>query len=395
MALKNNTWKVNQWYDQNVAGNVSYSGAGRLYAAGDPDDYGQLGLNSRTKYSSPVQIPGTNWRQLGVGQDEAVIATKTDGTMWAWGRNTWGNLGLNQAGPTTTKYSSPTQVPGTTWALSTATGSVAGATKTDGTMWAWGYNGMGALGQNTQGNPTSRSSPVQVGSDTTWSSDSFDKLGGSFGAIMTIKTDGTLWAWGRNEFGVLGINAGHDSHRSSPVQIPGTTWSVVCEPSDSGTNHTFVINTSGELFAVGRNDSGNLGLNNRTNYSSPVQIPGTTWRYVTTGARHTMASKTDGTLWSWGYNGSGRLGLNQPEATFYSSPVQIPGTTWNRAFSGNASCWATKTDGTLWAWGYNGEGSLCQNNRTYYSSPVQVGSNTDWIRVSSPQANGLLALTNT
>jgi len=346
MALKNNTWKVNQWYDQNVAGNVSYSGAGRLYAAGDPDDYGQLGINSRTKYSSPVQVPGNNWRQLGVGQDDAVIATKTDGTMWAWGRNTWGNLGLNQAGPTATRYSSPTQVPGTTWALSTATGSVAGATKTDGTMWAWGYNGMGALGQNTQGNPTSRSSPVQVGSDTTWSSDSFDKLGGSFGAIMTIKTDGTLWAWGRNEFGVLGINAGHDSHRSSPVQIPGTTWSVVCEPSDSGTNHTFVINTSGELFAVGRNNDGALGLNAPANShrSSPVQIPGTTWRYVTTGARHTMATKTDGTLWSWGYNGSG---------------------------------------------------SLCQNNRTNYSSPVQVGSNTDWIRVSSPQANGLLALTNT
>ena len=390
MALKNNTWKVNQWYDQNVAGNVSYSGAKLLYAAGDPKTYGQLGLNDRTARSSPVQIPGTNWRQLGVGQDEGVTATKTDGTLWAWGRNTWGNLGHNNR----TEYSSPTQIPGTTWALSTATGSVAGATKTDGTMWAWGYNGFGALGQNTQGNPTSISSPTQVGSDTTWSSDSFDKLGGSFGAIMTIKTDGTLWSWGRNEFGVLGINAGHDSHRSSPVQVGSeTTWSIVCEPADSA-NHTFAINTSGELFSVGRNSSGQLGQNNTTYYSSPVQIPGTTWRYVTAGASAAAATKTDGTLWSWGYNRYGTLGLNQAENN-YSSPIQIPGTTWNRVFAGTSCTWATKTDGTLWAWGENSTGNLGQNNLTHYSSPVQVGSNTDWNRVSSTQANGLLALTNT
>ena len=78
MALKNNTWKLNQWYDQDVAGNVSYSGAKLLYAAGTPDDYGQLGLNDRIQYSSPVQIPGTTWYEISTqgGNNGGFMVTK-------------------------------------------------------------------------------------------------------------------------------------------------------------------------------------------------------------------------------------------------------------------------------------------------------------------------------
>ena len=143
------------------------------------------------------------------------------------------------------------------------------------------------------------------------------------------------------------------------------------------------------FFSWGRNDQGQLGVNDTTQYSSPVQVPGTTWAYATsgsymTGDQNTAAIKTDGTLWMWGGNHEGELGQNQqmsPSNAGYSSPVQIPGTTWDQvhvgADSGSADAFihATKTDGTLWTWGANDNGQLGLNqggssgNR---SSPTQV-----------------------
>ena len=104
--------------------------------------------------------------------------------------------------------------------------------------------------------------------------------------------------------------------------------------------------------------------------SSPVQIPGTTWDTVFAGYRFTGALKTDGTLWTWGYNDSGMLG--QGNTTEYSSPVQVPGTTWNTLSFHSSAGFATKTDNTLWSWGSNPSGILGQNNTTTVNSPVQV-----------------------
>ena len=110
MALKNNTWKLNQWYDQSVAGNVSYSGVPILYALGGDNNYGQLGLNDKVLRSSPTQVPGTTWSQVGSGNYQT-LATKTDNTLWGWGLNSQGQLGIND----NVSYSSPVQVPGTIW----------------------------------------------------------------------------------------------------------------------------------------------------------------------------------------------------------------------------------------------------------------------------------------
>ena len=110
MALKNNTWKINQWYDQNVAGNVSYSGEIQLFVAGYNGN-GQLGQNHRNRISSPTQIPGITWTKdkydLFAKSNEHVVLPKTDGTLWAVGGNSdWGQLGQNNR----TNYSSPVQV---------------------------------------------------------------------------------------------------------------------------------------------------------------------------------------------------------------------------------------------------------------------------------------------
>ena len=143
MALKNNTWKVNQWYDQAVAGNISYTGEGQLWTVGR-NAYGTLGQNESgyIKRSSPVQIPGTTWNYAS-GGGIVSMATKTDGTLWSWGISI--SLGLNQ--PDNTHQSSPCQVgTDTTWkSVALANPGTVAAIKTDGTLWSWGYNNSGQL----------------------------------------------------------------------------------------------------------------------------------------------------------------------------------------------------------------------------------------------------------
>ena len=180
----------------------------------------------------------------------------------------------------------------------------------------------------------------------------------------------------------MGINIAHDVHRSSPVQIPGTTWRTV-----TGSNsHVLATKTDGTLWAWGNNNTGSLGQNTLTWFSSPVQIPGTSWSSLVASTSYSgWFSRTDGTLWAVGSNSGDRRGnLAQNNNTEYSSPVQIPGTTWgtNQTHFRGAPL-ARKTDGTLWSWGYNSQGTAAQNNRTGYSSPVQIGSETDWIGIQN------------
>ena len=195
-------------------------------------------------------------------------------------------------------------------------------------------------------------------------------------SVLATKTDGTLWAWGNNADGALGQNASEPARVSSPVQIPGTNWD---RPIQGGYRVYGASKTDGTLWLWGYNNHGQLGDNTSASKSSPIQIPGTTWNAANVSAHgfHTKAVKTDGTLWSWGYNDQGSLGHNN--RTKRSSPVQVPGTTWKTVSSAYQASVVTKTDGTLWSWGYNGYGQLGLNNIIRRSSPVQVGSETDWV----------------
>ena len=124
-------------------------------------------------------------------------------------------------------------------------------------------------------------------------------------------------------------------------------------------NEWVTYSTSGDpntLWAWGYNVYGQLGDGTKTYRSSPVQIPGTSWNDITSRGLHSLARKTDGTLWAWGYNVFGQLGDNT--TTYRSSPVQVPGTSWNDITGGANHSLARKTDGTLWSWGYNIYGDL-------------------------------------
>jgi len=383
---------INQTYQVDIPGpfivdsvGTNYAGTAYTFTVQDAvdklwtlgqNDQGLLGQNSPgpSAVSSPIQITGTIWNGSGWGSggngfggnnNSIQSVLKTDGTLWTWGGNGNGQLGLNDR----TARSSPTQIPGTTWS-STSRAYFSGiGKKTDGTMWNWGFNDYGQLAQN---NTTEYSSPVQI-PGTNWT-----EIAGGFYHKLAVKTDGTLWSWGDNAGGVLGQNSQAD--RSSPIQIgSATNW----KQAAGGWYTSAAVKTNGELWVWGNANHGKMGENQPANLdrSSPIQIPGTTWSSIETQNEGMAAIKTDGTLWVWGKNQYGQLGVN--DTTARSSPVQVPGTTWSVISGGVGSSIALKTDGTAWGWGTNSEGELGQNNTTKYSSPVQIGSATDYTFISS------------
>ena len=199
--------------------------------------------------------------------------------------------------------------------------------------------------------------------------------------------EGGLWLWGAASYGQLGDNA--RTSRPSPVQTVsgGINWKQVA----CGTEHTAAIKTDGTLWMWGRNELGELGTNDRTTRSSPVQTVsgGTNWKQVACGSLHTAAIKTDGTLWTWGLNSitaPGQLGTN--DTTDRSSPIQTvsAGTNWKQVSGGSSSTAAIKTDGTLWGWGSGTSGQLGTNDFTTRSSPIQtVAAGTNWKQVDCGQ----------
>jgi alpha-tubulin suppressor-like RCC1 family protein len=403
-----------------VAGNnytIAEKTNGTLWAWGN-NTTGQLGTGNTISYSSPVQV-GTlsNWSQISIGSNfvsSHTMAIKTDGTLWGWGSNSVGQLGLNISGTefnletadqdwlkgsisgtssggrihiiktngrlwtwgdngsgvlgdgTFTTRSSPVQIGTRSWNEISSLNNHVVAVRNDGTLWAWGLNNSGVLGTN---NTTSYQSPVQVGTLSNWS-----QVSAGNSHTMSVKTDGTLWAWGNNSWGQLGD--GTFTIKSSPVQIGTlTNWSKV---SMSSIDASIAIKTDGTLWSWGRGNTGILGLNSRSDQSSPVQIGTRSWSSVSMGQFHAMAIRTDGTLWGWGQPSSGEIG-NNSQYDSYSSPIQI-GTlnNWSKVFAGKSYTMAIKTDGTLWGWGNNSVGQLGTGNTTSYSSPVQIGTRTNW-----------------
>ena len=349
---------------------------------------GKLGLNNTTDTSSPTQVGTDNtWSvKLGTSGSNTAKAIKTDGSLWTWGAWDDGNSGLNNE----TNYSSPKQIGTDTnwsnisWSTPTKTAAV---TKTDGSLWVWGYNGDGNLGLNAPNNEH-RSSPAQI--PGTWDTGEYKVSGANPGALFAIKSDGTLWAQGWSSFYGFANPAGR---RSSPTQLgTDSNWRTIA----GGTYYMTAVKTDGTLWTWGHGSGGQLAQNNTTQYSSPRQVgTDTTWDRTFGASDFSGGLKTDGSLWLWGYGTNGQLAQNN--TTNYSSPRQVPGS-YIDVCGGGIECSAIKSDGTLWFWGQAGDGQSGTNEGNgslKYSSPVQVGTFTDWKKISPVIIRARLGLRQT
>jgi alpha-tubulin suppressor-like RCC1 family protein len=337
---------------------------------------GRLGTNATTNRSTPVTTfaGGTNWKQVSSG-GYYTAAIKTDGTLWTWGRGTYGALGNNSI---TNRLTPVTTFAGeTNWKQVSAGSFHTAAIKTDGTLWTWGRGNYGQLGTNDL---TTRSTPVTTfAGGTNWKQVSCSRSN-----TAVIKTDGTLWTWGRGGYGALGNNAA--TNRSTPVTTfaGGTNWKQV----SAGNFHTAAVKTDGTLWTWGFGNTGQLGTNDLTTRSTPVTTfaGGTNWKQVSVGDTHTAVVKTDGVnqeLYVFGNNTNSQLGENYSSQDFFPNQTFAGGTNWKQVSSGFNHTAAIKTDGTLWTWGNGANGRLGTNDLTTRSTPVTTfAGGTNWKQVS-------------
>lgn len=241
--------------------------------------------------------------------------------------------------------------------------------RADGTLWTWGSNGVGMLGDGTE---ISRRAPVQVGSDGNWSRVACGEF-----HTAAIRTDGTLWACGWNVYGELGD--GTLTRRASLVQIgAATNWvEVAC-----GNNHTVALRADGTVWSWGRNDTGQLGVTGPADNKVPTQV-GTAmdWVQIACGYRHTAAIRQDGTLWVWGWNNQGQLG--DGSTTTRSSPVKVgSGRTWSQVSCGYLHTAAVDVDGHLLLWGGNQYGQLGDGGTQSNTAPMLMAGGPVWASVT-------------
>ncbi|MCL2192369.1 MAG: hypothetical protein FWB78_03100 [Treponema sp.] len=335
-----------------VSGHVLAIGKdGSLWAWGN-NLFGQLGIGAggTERVDTPHRVGTDNdWAYAVTGMAHTV-AIRTDGSLWAWG------------GVTTTSPNIPVRIGmDNDWALVSSGGRHTVAIKTDGSLWAWGNNTRGQLGDGTT---TSRNTPIRIGMDSDWA---WAFAGPN--RTIAIRTDGSLWAWGDNRHGQLGDGTGGRGdygYRNTPIRIgPSNDWAFASIGGCSGqSGHTIAVKTDGSLWAWGHNEMGQLGdgagrywgtppgtgISEGFFRDSPIRI-GTDndWASVSASTDFTMAIRTDGTLWAWGVAWS--VVYDRPTTQFHTNnPTQIGTDTDWATLSAFATGWAVRTDGSVWSW---------------------------------------------
>jgi len=472
----NTTWKQISFGRYHTA---AIKTDGTLWTWGS-NSFGQLGQSNLTARSSPVQVgTGTDWKQVSCGELHTA-AVKTGGSLWTWGGGTLGVLGNSLI---STWRLSPVQTitAGTTWNQVSCGLHFTAAVKTDGTLWLWGANSYGQLGRSDRvhrstpiqtllggtdwsqvscgcthfaavkttgqlfscgnnitaalGDSTvvNKSYPIQIiGADTTYSKVIATKYNSA-----AIKTDGTLWIWGqKGNYLCASSDRSGTGNFSIPNEIcfQGTDWyhiyfantsavgiktngdlytwgNYTADPelliqSDINANTSVLVQTNyntptwsqissgvyfhtgiksdGTLWTWGSNAIYQLGTSIIWAIHSPVQTlaGGSNWKMVSAGNYFAAAIKTDGTLWAWGYNGDGQLGDSTTTSNMSPKQTLAGGSNWTKLTCGDSFITAIKTDGTLWSWGSNSYGQLGDGTRTHRSSPIQIGTNTNWKHVN-------------
>jgi|GEM_PF-1892340 len=331
---------------------------GTAWACGS-NTYGENGNGDIFSVSTPLQVARDVFAVTSGGgastTSSPTFLVKNDGSLWACGRNAYGQFGNGRQSLATQAV--PVRV------MRGVKGVACGGQhslflKVDGSLWSSGRNDFGQLGDGTVSASSGyKQSPVLVMTNVKTAS-------AGFSHSLVVKNDGTAWAFGSNASGQLGD--GTVTSRSTPVQVMSGVTSVA-----AGSNHSLFLKPDGSVWACGNNGSGRLGDGTTTNRSTPVQVMSGVMR-IAAGASHSLFLKSDGSVWACGNNGSGRLG--DGTTTNRSTPVQVlSGVT--EISAGASHSLFLKSDGSVWACGNNYQGCLGNGTTTSQSTPVKIMEN--------------------
>jgi alpha-tubulin suppressor-like RCC1 family protein len=319
------------------------------------------------------------------GGARGTIVLKSDGTVWTWGANFNGKLGIGDTNPV--RMSIPVEVhdPGNVSYLNSVQAIMGGevhnvALKADGTVWSWGYNAFGQLGNGTTNDAWL---PVQTGLGASPPLTNVIKLGGRPYFTLAVKSDGTVWAWGMNRYGQMG-NGTVNPLPGPQVIVPGlvsNSWpgGAINSPMQVTCGYQFsaALLTNGTVWTWGGGSHGELGDGPIITNYVPVRVPGlTNITAISAGWFHILALKSDGTVWDWGNNANGELGdgttinrSNAVQVLNVSNIVVVSG--------GDGHSSALAADGTVWKWGLNDLGELGNGTTNAVANPFPAKILTD------------------
>lgn len=282
------------------------------------------------------------------------LVLMSDSTVWGWGANTSGELGNG-----TRSGSNIAKKTGLSSVVKLSAGSSHSlAIKSDGTVWGWGYNSSGQLGRQSYDEIT----PVKINGI-----DSAVEVSAGSTHSLALKSDGTVWAWGSNFYGELGLGYTSYSYVYEPVRVPNLTG--IKSISSSGYN-SYALTNDGRVFAWGANFTGEAGNGTTTNVLSPELIMSlTNVVQISAGGQYVLALKQDGTVWAWGSNDQGKLGdgTSVPQRLY---PVRVQNLSGIKEVAAGSNHSMARSDSNVYTWGANTYGQL--GNNAYLGSVVPI-----------------------
>jgi alpha-tubulin suppressor-like RCC1 family protein len=348
--------------------NMAIKSDGSLWTWGGLNSFGQSGLGTAPS-GTPITLrqvgTDTNWAFVSTGEEHC-LALKKDGSLWAWGRNIDGRLGDG----TTANKLVPTRIGAdSSWVSIVAATVFSFGIKSDGSLWFWGNIGTPAPHVPTQFTNTS----------TGWAQ---LMPGGWAGHVLVLRQDGTLCAWGNNTNGQLGNNSTLPNSNFQTINL-ATNWAAAA----AGGSHTVALKLNGAVFSWGGNTSGQLGYwtDSFTNSGNQLTPRLVTPHKLAGGDSHSLAVAPNGTLWAWGSNNSQQLGLGWSVPNAFI-PTQLGSDTdWVAVAAGGRYSLALKTDGTLWEWGLQTD---------YRDIPTKIGIDNDWVDIAVGGSHALALKSN-
>ena len=347
----------------------------------------------------PPAARGIRFSQVSAGDDHS-LALGSDGNIYAWGANKYGQLGDG----TKTDRLTPVQIPkptGVNRFIQVSAGKAFSvALDGQGHIWAWGLNSSGQLGSNavaTNGSAAYSSNPIRVQAPSGMTATNFTLTGISAGIthVLAVDGQGRAWGWGSNEFGKLGVpssTVATTGITTRPVQVAtpqGETTGFHYAQVSAGGSHSLATDAQGRTWGWGSNQNGDLGntsdvaLNGYT--FTPVQAkPGTNPTggfkpvQIIAGSGHSSALDDLGRLWSWGGNSNGELGLGDTTTRTAPSLVTMPAnvSTFTQLTSSRSSgnSLALDQNGNIWGWGQNSSGMLGTGGTGSLNKPTRMGN---------------------